>query len=178
LELVATISGSADTAVTPVLVAFSDSWAIANMDETVDLLRYFGAERALAAIRAADPRDRAELWRQFWTTTDSDLSTPENEALELYFARVQEANARFAEPGRPGWRTDRGEVFITIGPPDDVYDSSSDLQDGGYRFIQWLYTADQLRLDFQDEGGFGEFRLTTRSRADYQLVVNRFRREE
>jgi GWxTD domain-containing protein len=178
LELVATIGRSTDTAVTPVLVAFSDNWAIANMDETIDLLRYFGADRALAAIRAADPRDRVDLWRRFWTNTDPDLSTPEHEALELYFARVQEANARFAEPGRPGWRTDRGEVFITIGPPDDVYDSSSDLQDGGYRFIQWLYTADQLLLDFQDESGFGEFRLTTRSRSDYQLVVNRYRREE
>jgi GWxTD domain-containing protein len=178
LELVATIAGSTDSVMAPVLVAFSDSWAIANMDETIDLLRYFGAERALAAIRAADPRDRVDLWRRFWTTTDPDPSTPEHEALELYFARVQEANSRFAEPGRPGWRSDRGEVFITIGPPDDIYDSSSDLQDGGYRFIQWLYTADQLLLDFQDESGFGEFRLTTRSRSDYQLVVNRYRREE
>ena len=59
-----------------------------------------------------------------------------------------------------------------------MYDSSSDLQDGGLRFIRWLYTADQIRLDFQDETGFGEFRLTTRSRSDYQRILNRLRRGE
>jgi GWxTD domain-containing protein len=178
LELAATITGGTDTVVTPVLVAFSNSWVVGNLEETIELLKYFGTDRALSAIRAAEPQDRAALWQQFWRNTDPDLSTPEHEGLELYFARVQEANALFPEQGRPGWRTDRGEVFITIGPPDDVYDSSSDLQDGGLRFIRWLYTADQLRLDFQDETGFGEFRLTTRSRSDYQRILNRLRRGE
>jgi GWxTD domain-containing protein len=175
LKLVASLTGSPDTVQTPVLVSFSDNWAVGNMEETIELLQYFGADRALARIGAADPRDQAALWREFWVSTDPNLSTPEHEGLELYFARVQEANARFGEPGRPGWRTDRGEVLITIGPPDDVYDSSSDLQDGGVRFIRWLYTGDQLRLDFQDETGFGEFRLTARSRSDYLRILNRIR---
>jgi GWxTD domain-containing protein len=176
LQLVATLTGSVDTVATPVLVTFSDQWAVGNMEETLSLLRFFGADRALAQIRGAAPQDRAGLWREFWRETDPDLSTPEHEGLELYFARVHEANDRFDEPGRPGWLTDRGEVFITIGPPDDVYDSSSDLQDRGVRFIRWLYTGDRLQLDFQDESGFGEFRLTPRSRSDYLRTLNRVRR--
>lgn len=176
LELLASLTGSTDSVKTPVLVTFSDNWALGNMDQTIELLQYFGADRALAAIRAAKPQDRAALWQDFWNSTDPNLSTPEHEGLELYFARVQEANAVFGEPGRPGWQTDRGEVFITIGPPDDVYDSSSDLQDSGVRFIRWFYTGDQLALVFQDETGFGEFRLTARSRSDYLRTLNRVRR--
>lgn len=178
LDLFATLRGGTDTVATHVLVTFSDQWAVGNLNETLSLLRYFGADRALAEIRAADPRDQAALWREFWEQTDPDQSTPEHEGFELYFARVQEANQRFAEPGRAGWLTDRGEVFISIGPPDDVYDSSSDLQDRGVRFVRWFYTGPRIQLDFQDETGFGEFRLTARSRSDYLRTLNRLRQGE
>lgn len=178
LDIYATLRGGTDTVATRVLVTFSDQWAVGNLEETLSLLRYFGADRALAQIRAADPRDQAGLWREFWEQTDPNQTTPEHEGFELYFARVQEANERFGEPGRAGWLTDRGEVFISIGPPDDVYDSSSDLQDRGVRFVRWFYTGARIQLDFQDETGFGEFRLTARSRSDYLRTLSRLRQGE
>lgn len=178
LELTASLSGVADTLRTPVLVTFSDQWVAANLDETLSLLRYFGAEQALQAIKAAEPQERAALWRRLWTETDPDPTTPEHEALDIYFARVEEANDRFREGAQPGWLTDRGEVFITLGPPDEIFDSSSDLQDRGIRLIRWHYIGDRLTLDFVDESGFGRFRLTDRSRSDYLRVLARLRRGE
>jgi GWxTD domain-containing protein len=178
LELAATVSGVPDTMRTPILVTFSDQWVVANLDETLSLLRYFGAEQALQAIRAAAPEERAALWRRLWRETDPDPATPGHEALDIYFGRVEEANDRFREATQPGWLTDRGEVFITLGAPDEIFDSSSDLQDRGIRLIRWHYIGDRLTLDFVDESGFGRFRLTDRSRSDYLRVLTRLRQGE
>lgn len=176
LEFSAVLSGTTDTARTVVLVSFSDQWAVTNLEEILSLLRYFGAEQALQEIRVAAPQDRVGLWRRFWRETDPDPRTAENETLETYFARLEEANERFREGSDPGWLTDRGEVFATLGPPDEFYDSSSDLVDSGIRLIRWYYTAERLTLDFVDDTGFGKFLLSSRSRADYVQVLARVRR--
>jgi len=104
--------------------------------------------------------------------------TPENEALDQYFRRVQIANQRFRESVDPGWLTDRGEVFITLGEPDDVFDASSDISRSGVRLIRWTYSGLRLTLFFQDQTGFGRFRLTPMSRAEYQRVLSRVRRAQ
>src|SRR5439155_1242641 len=83
------------------------------------------------------------------------------------------ANERFRESGDPGWLTDRGEVFITLGDPDDVLDASSDVSRSGVRLIRWTFTGLRLTLFFQDQTGFGRFRLTPMSRAEFQRVLAR-----
>jgi GWxTD domain-containing protein len=174
VQAVVAVDGVPGTTRLRALVSFSDQWAITNFDEILSLLRFFGQDRAIAEMRAAAPADRSALWRAFWKATDPNPITPQNESLELYFRRVQEANERFREAGEPGWMTDRGEVFIGLGPPDEVFDSSSDLQ-GPARFIRWSYVGERLTLDFVDDTGFGRFRLTPASRAEFQRVLNMLR---
>ena len=169
------ISGTSDTVRTTALVTFSELWAIAHFDETLSILRYLGTEQALREMQDAAPEDRLPLWRNFWRATDPDPLTPTNEALDLYFQRVQQANDEFRERDTPGWLTDRGEVFITIGAPDEIWDSSSDLEGGG-RYIRWTYIGARTTLEFVDETGYGRFRLTSLSRSDFMRVVNRMRR--
>lgn len=158
------------------LVAFSDLWAVANFDDMVNLLRYFAPADSLRAIANAPPEERAAAWRQFWRSTDPNPVTPENEELDQYFARLQVANQRFRDEGTPGWLTDRGEVFITLGEPDEVIDPRPDIQGRG-RVLYWVYTQYRLQLVFADDAGFGRFRLDPRSRAQYLLVLNRLRRQ-
>lgn len=172
LPVVATLDG--DSSRMTVLVSFSDRWVITSFDEVLSLLRYFGADRALGQMRAASADDRPRLWRAFWKATDPDPATPENEALEEYFERVQSANARFREAGAPGWLTDRGEVFITLGEPDDVFDATADPE-SARRVIRWSYLSYRLTLDFIDDGGFGRYRLSPGARADYERVLRQVR---
>lgn len=174
LRVTVAVEGRPDTSSLRALVSFSDQWAITNFDEILALLRYFGQDRAISEMRNAEPTRRAELWRDFWKATDPNPLTPQNEALDLYFRRVAEANDRFREAGEPGWLSDRGEVFITLGEPDEVFDQSSDLQ-GPVRIIRWNYLTDRLTLDFVDDTGFGRFRLTPASRSNYQRVLNMVR---
>jgi len=102
--------------------------------------------------------------------------TPENESLDEYLRRVQLANARFQDEGQAGWLTERGEVFISLGEPDEIVDMSSGLDRSAQRVIRWTYTNQRLQLYFQDQGGFGQFRLTPSSRSEFQRVVARVRR--
>ncbi len=160
----------------PFLLSFSGQYVITNYEEMVSLLRYFERQEAVAKLRDAAPPDRPRRWEEFWRETDPVPITPENEALEEYFRRVQQANLRFGEEGTPGWLTDRGEVFITLGDPDDVLDQSSGLDRAGRRLVRWTYNSLRLAILFEDDTGFGRFRLTPTSRAEYLRVLARVRR--
>jgi GWxTD domain-containing protein len=160
----------------PFLVTFSDAWAVMNFDQMIELLRYFDQPELVAKLKAAPRERRAAAWSEFYRASDPVPITPENEALDQYVHRVDMANHRFPEPGLAGWETDRGEVFITLGEPDAMADAANLVTTTGFHFIQWDYTALRLTVVFQDETGFGQFRLTPLSRSEYQRVVARVRR--
>jgi GWxTD domain-containing protein len=173
-ELKLAVGSGEDERSVSALVSFTQAWVVTNFDEMLDLLRYFGQDERLAAMRKAPDLERARLWRTFYAETDPNPSTPENEALNQYFSRVNAANQRFTDEGVPGWRTDRGEVLINIGPPDESVESSPGTQS---RIIRWTYITHRLEIYFQDETGFGRLRLTPGSRAEYERILARLRRQ-
>ncbi len=175
-ELRVRLAGGGQVAATPFLVAFSDLWAVANFDDMISLLRYLPAADTLRHMANLSPEERALAWRRFWHDTDPNPQTPENELLDQYFARLQIANQRFRDEGTPGWLTDRGEVFITIGEPDQIYDPQNGILQRG-RVIEWTYNEYRLVVDFVDDAGFGRFRMDPQSRNNYLQVLNRLRRE-
>ncbi|HET6779110.1 MAG TPA: GWxTD domain-containing protein [Gemmatimonadales bacterium] len=156
------------------LVSFSQAWVITNFDEMLDLLRYFGEGDRVNAMRKAPAAERSRLWKEFYAATDPNKATPENEALNQYFGRISAANSRFTDEGTTGWRTDRGEVFIALGPPDETIETSPGTAG---RVVRWTYLSHRLSLFFQDETGFGRLRLTPGSRAEFERTVNRVRRQ-
>jgi GWxTD domain-containing protein len=156
------------------LVSFTQAWVVTNFDEMLDLLRYFGHDEEIAAMRRAPASERARLWREFYERTDPNNTTPENEALNQYFSRVNAANQRFKDEGVPGWRTDRGEVLITLGPPDESIENTPGTAS---RIVRWTYLTYRLEVYFQDETGFGRLRLTPGSRAEYERILSRVRRQ-
>jgi GWxTD domain-containing protein len=175
-EIQAVAADGGDTARVPFVVSFSNQWVITNFDELLGMLRYFDARTWIDSLRKAPAERRSEIWQAFWKATDPVPITPENEALDGYFQRVQQANQRFQNEGQPGWLTDRGEVFLTLGDPDEVLDLSSGLDRSGQRVIRWTYTSLRLVLYFTDQGGFSRFRLTPNSRAEYQRALAQVRR--
>jgi GWxTD domain-containing protein len=156
------------------LVSFSQAWVITNFDEMLDILRYFGQDQKVSAMRKAPAAERSRLWREFYAETDPNKVTPENEALNQYFSRITAANSRFSDEGVPGWRTDRGEVFITLGSPDESIETTPGTAG---RVVRWTYLTYRLSLFFQDETGFGRLRLTPGSRAEFERTLNRVRRQ-
>ena len=153
---------------TVALVSFSRAWVVTNYDNLLNLLRYFGHDSDLDVLRKAAPADRARLWREFWVKTDPNPLTAENEALEQYFTRVAFANERFRDEGAgQGWRSERGEVLITIGPPDQEVESPPGSE---VRVVQWVYNEYRTVLTFSGQPGFNRLRLTPTSRAEFQRI--------
>jgi GWxTD domain-containing protein len=160
---------------TMAIISFSPDWVVTNFEDMLSLLRYFPPSEQLDSLRKAPPAERGRLWKVFWRATDPNSATPNHEDLDIYFARIALANARFREEGMPGWRTDRGETLVRLGEPDEVFDASP-ASEG--RLIRWGYTQYQLALYFVDESGFGRFRLTPASRAELERIVARLSRRD
>jgi GWxTD domain-containing protein len=175
LRFEATLAGHGDTSRAMVLVTFSEQWAVTNLDDVLSLLRFFGHDSDLAAIRQAPPAERGALWRRFWRRTDPDTTTPDNEALASYFRRVEIANIRYGEAGEPGWLTDRGEVYITLGEPDRVDQSQGLRTNGGAIRWTYLFGGETVVLDFVNDLLPRRFRLTFSSRAEYERILARVR---
>jgi GWxTD domain-containing protein len=159
---------------TPFLVSFSDQWAVRDFNELSGMLLYFPRQDLLAKLRAAPRPERAAAWRDFYKATDPVPLTPQNEALDEYFHRVEIANQRFEQADMPGWLGDRGEVFITLGEPDRVFETPGAVGAG----LRWEYTSRRLTLYFEDQVGLGLYRLTRESRAEYGRVVAQGRRAQ
>ncbi len=120
--------------------------------------------------------EREQFIEQFWLRRDPTPDTPENEFKEEHYRRIAYANEHFAS-GIPGWKTDRGRIYIIWGKPDDIeshpsggtYNRPED-EGGGttetFPFEQWTYRhlegiGDNVMLEFVDTTMTGEYRLTS-----------------
>lgn len=160
---------------TQALVSFARGWVVTNYENLLSLLRFFPYEPGLLGqLRGAKPADRARLWRQFWELTDPMPETPENEALDRYFTRIAIANEQFRDEAGEGWRTDRGEVLITLGEPDQVYETPPA---NDRRLIRWIYNEYRAVLDFEGTLGFSRVRLTPNSRSEFARARSLVARE-
>ena len=118
--------------------------------------------------------ERENFIENFWRRRDPNPDTEENEYREEYYERIAYANEHFAS-GIPGWRTDRGRIYIAWGKPDSVESHPSGgaydrpVYEGGgqtttYPFEVWFYrhledVGDGLEIEFVDPTGTGEYRL-------------------
>lgn len=106
-----------------------------------------------------DPEARKEFIRDFWDKRDPDPDTEANEFRDEFYRRIDYANKHFKE-GRPGWKTDRGRIYIYMGPPDkfEEFFSHGDEEVRG-SIIWWVYYNYELGIEFADESGTGEYRI-------------------
>lgn len=165
----------ADTTRSPIVISFGEGLAITSFDEMLSYLRYFGQPDDLASLRSAPPNERGRAWLAFLRSTDPNPATPEHEGLRDYFVRVEQANLRYREEGGPGWLTDRGRVFITLGDPDQIYEQGQGDIAQRNRVLIWDYAQYRVQLVFVDQSGFGRYRLTSTSEVEFQSLSRRIR---
>lgn len=131
-------------------------------------------ERA-AFKRLQTDEEREQFIEQFWLRRDPTPDTAENEMKEEHYRRIAYANERYAS-GIPGWKTDRGRIYITFGPPDENESHPSGgsyerpMEEGGgqtstYPFEIWRYrwiegVGSDILIEFVDPTMTGEYRMT------------------
>jgi GWxTD domain-containing protein len=120
--------------------------------------------------------EREQFIEQFWLRRSSNPDLPENDFKEEHYRRIAYANEHYAS-GIPGWKTDRGKMYIIWGPPDEIeshptggtYDRP--MEEGGgstttYPWETWRYRymegiGENMVWEFVDPSGSGEYHLTT-----------------
>lgn len=127
-----------------------------NFGQTIAILSLIATDEELRALKSAPPSRRAAEWVKFWKARDPDPSTKENEALDEHLARLNYVEANFSKLG-PGWRSDRGQVFIRHGAPDQI-ERTPDRSNRG-EYIIWRYYSINRTYIFYDPFGVGDFRL-------------------
>lgn len=128
----------------------------ADFDATLEMLGLIASEAEIKPLREAPESARAAAWSRFWAARDPDPSTVENEALLQHIARVQYAIREFSQFG-PGWRSDRGRVYIRYGAPEQIDTAMDQRAQGEYEI--WRYYTSNRTFVFFDMFGVGDFKL-------------------
>lgn len=171
-------TGASDTARTPYFVSLGEDLPVAPFEDMLSYLRYFVSQQRLTALRTAPPERRAQLWSDFLRDTDPVPSTPEHEALQAYFGRIQLANTRFRDDIPAGWLSDRGAVYIALGDPDNAVEQTV-TSSGGRRLpspvrVQvWEYRQHRVQFVFTDEHHTGRFSFVPRSETEFRSLLQR-----
>ena len=132
-------------------------------------------EERSAFLQLQTNEEREQFIEAFWQRRDPTPDTVENEFKEEHYRRIAYANERFAS-GIPGWRTDRGRIYIIWGKPDEIESHPTggnynrpDNEGGGqtetYAFEQWRYRymegiGSNIIIEFVDPSGTGEYHMT------------------
>ena len=141
-----------------------------------DVVYIITPEEKSAFKQLSNDEERDQFIEQFWLRRDPTPDTPENEYKEEHYRRIAYANEHFGA-GIPGWKTDRGRIYITWGPPDQItahptggtYDRPQE-EGGGttstYPFEDWRYrylegVGQEVELEFVDQCMCGDYHLTT-----------------
>ena len=119
--------------------------------------------------------EREQFVESFWLRRDPTPDTEENEYKEEHYRRIAYANEHFAS-GIPGWKTDRGRIYIEYGPPDEKDSHPSGgtyerpYEEGGgttstYPFEDWRYRyiegiGNDINIEFVDTSMSGEYHMT------------------
>ena len=129
-----------------------------DIETAIEQLKYISSSKELKRIKQARDENKAEQFRAFWEAKDPTPATEKNELMEEYYRRVDYANATFST-FMPGWKTDRGMVYIILGAPSDVDRHPFEIDSKPYEI--WSYYTLNRQFVFLDETGFGEYRLIT-----------------
>jgi GWxTD domain-containing protein len=121
------------------------------VDEEVAYIIAPEERQALIALKSDSERD--EFVRQFWLRRDPTPGTEQNEFKEEHYRRIAYSNVHFASK-QPGWKTDRGCVYIVQGPPDEITAGKSST--GAQREI-WKYLKSDDSAVFEDHCKCGEY---------------------
>jgi GWxTD domain-containing protein len=133
--------------------------SVKDIDLAIEQLMYIAHEDEIARLRAAQTlEEKQKAFFEFWKKRDPNPSTPRNEKMLEFYARVDYANRHFSHY-REGWRSDMGMVYIILGPPSSVDRHPFEIDSKPYEI--WSYFDLNFACVFLDQTGFGDYRLLT-----------------
>jgi GWxTD domain-containing protein len=140
-----------------------------------DVVYIISPEERSSFLHLSTNEEREQFIEAFWQRRNPDPDSAENTFKEEHYRRIAYANEHFSS-GIPGWKTDRGRIYIMWGPADEVQSHPSGgsydrpASEGGgetstYPFEDWRYRylegiGENVEIEFVDPTMSGEYRLT------------------
>ncbi|MGC1170546.1 MAG: GWxTD domain-containing protein [Candidatus Acidiferrales bacterium] len=140
-----------------------------------DVVYIISPEERSAFLHLQTNEEREQFIEAFWQRRNPDPDSAENTFKEEHYRRIAYTNEHFSS-GIPGWKTDRGRIYIMWGPPDEIQSHPSGgsydrpAEEGGgetstYPFEDWRYRylegiGENVELEFVDPTMSGEYHLT------------------
>jgi GWxTD domain-containing protein len=140
-----------------------------------DVIYIISPEERSAFLHLQTNEEREQFIEQFWQRRNPDPDSAENTFKEEHYRRIAYTNEHFSS-GIPGWKTDRGRIYIMWGPADEVQSHPSGgsydrpAEEGGgetstYPFEDWRYRylegiGENVEIEFVDPTMSGEYKLT------------------
>ena len=140
-----------------------------------DVVYIISDEERKAFKQLSNDEERDQFIEAFWQRRDPTPDTEENEFKEEHYRRIEYANEHFAA-GIPGWKSDRGQIYIKFGPADEIDSHPSGgtyerpMDEGGgetstFPFEQWRYRyiegiGQEVIIEFVDTCMCGEYHMT------------------
>jgi GWxTD domain-containing protein len=139
-------------------------------------VRWIITDQELQAFKSlSNDEERDQFIENFWLRRNPNPDSPENEYREEHYARIAYSNEHFAA-GKPGWKTDRGHIYIAFGKPDNIDSHPSGgsydrpIEEGGgntstfpfeiwhYRYLEGI--GDNIDIEFVDSCMCGDYHMT------------------
>ncbi len=139
-----------------------------------------------AFMQLSNDEERDQFIEAFWQRRNPNPDSEDNEFKEEHYRRIAYANEHFAA-GIPGWKTDRGHMYIAFGPPDEIESHAGGgtyerpMEEGGgetstYPFEDWRYRylegiGQEVIIEFVDTCQCGEYHMTI-DRGEKDALLN------
>jgi len=134
--------------------------------EFLSVTRYIITGEEEKLFKSLSQVERPAFIEEFWKKRDPDPKTEENLFKETYFSRIVYANQRY-RAGKPGWLTDRGRIFILLGPPDYMNEFPAGITSDDRPSVVWTYDnklhselARTMEFIFIDFRGTNDYQLS------------------
>lgn len=133
-------------------------------EEELDILfeksKYIAANSEISQYEGLNStKAKRDFLDNFWKKRDSNPSTERNEFYDNYFQRIEYANKNYSRVKTPGWKTDRGRIYITYGPPNEINRYPSVKNEKPYEV--WIYNDIEggVEFIFGDLTGLSNYQL-------------------
>ncbi len=127
-----------------------------DINLAIKQLRYVATSREMNEMEEQkDENSKQAKFDEFWRKLDPTPNTERNESFDEYYRRINYASKAFKSYA-DGWLTDKGMVYVILGPPNnsDSYNSNVNT----VRYERWTYSNNREFI-FADNNGFGDYRL-------------------
>jgi len=129
-----------------------------SLKDQLQQIKYIANQNEWKTINQIAQKNQEGAIEYFWERHDNSPGSFNNDIRELFYERVLKADEMFTIHKKlPGWKSDRGRIFIKKGPPDDTAEETFPI--GRYPYIIWYYYRDNTVYRFYDKTGFGNYKL-------------------